>query len=107
MSKDEGFQIAVPTFNTELKQGEIQSVTVSLHRGEYFKQDVKLRIKPSKGISVEPTSVSVSASDKPDVQLRVAAAKDAAIGEYRIYVEGTPATGEPTSVSFKVKVVAP
>ena len=107
VSKDEGFRIAVPTFDTELKQGETQTVMVSLHRGEYFKRDVSLQIKASKGISIEPTSVWVKAGDKPDVQLRIAAAKDAALGEYRIYVEGTPASGEPNSVDFKVKVVAP
>ena len=107
VSKDEGFRIAVPTLDTELKQGEMRTVTVSLHRDEYFKRDVKLQMKASKGISVEPTSIRVDAGDKPDVQIRVAAATDAAIGEYRVYVKGTPATGEPTSVDFKVKVVAP
>ena len=107
VSTDEGFRIAVPTFDTQVKQGELQTVTVSVHRGEYFKRDVKLQIKASKGISVEPTSVWVKAGDKPDVQLQIAAAKDAAIGEYGIYVKATPATGEPTSVDFKVKVVAP
>ena len=57
VSKDEGFTIAVPSVDTELKQGEMQTVTVSLHRGESFKRDVKLQIKASKGISVEPSRV--------------------------------------------------
>jgi len=107
MFKDEGFRIAVPTFDTSVKQGEIQTVTVSLLRGKNLKQDVTLEAKASKGISVAPADVSVKASDKPDVQLRIDAPKDAAIGEYRVYVKGTPATGEATSVEFKVKVVAP
>jgi uncharacterized membrane protein len=107
VSTDEGFRIAVPALDTQVKQGELQTVTVSVHRGEYFKRDVKLQIRASKGISVEPTSAWVKAGDKPDVQLRIAAARDAALGEYRIYVEGTPASGQPTSVEFKVKVVAP
>ena len=55
VSTDEGFRIAVPTLDTQVKQGELQTVTVSVHRGEYFKRDVKLQIKASKGISVEPT----------------------------------------------------
>jgi uncharacterized membrane protein len=107
MSKDVGFRIAVPTFSTEVKQGEVQIVTVSLERGEYFKQDVKLQIKASTGISVDPTSVIIEASDKPDVQLRIAVAKDAAIGEYRVSVKGTPKTGASTSTEFNVKVVSP
>jgi len=105
--KDEGFKIAVPTFSTEVKQGEVQIVTVSLERGEYFKQDVKLQIKAAKGISVDPTSVIIKASGKPDVQLRIAAAQNAALGEYRVSVRGIPKTGEPTSTEFNVKVVSP
>jgi uncharacterized membrane protein len=105
--KEEGFKIAVPTFSTEIKQGEVQSVTVSLERGDYFKQDVKLQIEASKGISVDPTSVIIKASDKPDVQLRIAAAQNAALGEYHVSVRGIPKTGESTSTVFTVKVVSP
>ena len=105
--KGEGFKIAVPTLDVKLKQGETQSVTVSLERGDYFKQDVKLQIEASKGISVEPTSVVIKASDTPDVQLRIAAAQDAALGEYSVSVKGTPKTGESTSTKFTVKVVSP
>jgi hypothetical protein len=107
MTKDEGFKIGVPTFTTEVKQGELQTVTVSLNRDSLFKQDVTLHIKAAKGISVEPTSVTIKASDKPDVQLQIAAPKDAALGEYPVVVKGTPETGEPTCVGFTVKVVAP
>jgi uncharacterized membrane protein len=107
--KGEGFKIAVPTFDTKIKQGEIQTVTISLERGESFKQDVTLKIKLSKGegITFNPAKVLVKASDKPDVQLQISAAKDAAIGEYIVSVTGTPTTGEPTSTEFNVKVVAP
>ena len=107
MASDEGFKIVVPSSDTEVKQGEVQTVAVSLQRGELFKRDVKLEIKPTKGISVDPTHALLKASAKPDVQLRITAAKDAALGEYRVYVKGTPEPGEPTSVEFTVKVVAP
>lgn len=107
MSGGEGFKISTPTFDTKLKQGETQNVTISLKRGEYFKRDVKLEIRPSKGISVEPTEVLVKGSDDPDVQLQIAAATDANLGEYRVHIKGTPETGEPTSTELKVKVVAP
>jgi uncharacterized membrane protein len=107
MVKDEGFKIAVPTFSTEVKQGEIQMVTVSLRRDPLFKQDVKLEVNASKGIGVEPTGVTIKASEKPDVQLQIAAPKDAALGEYPVVVTGTPETGAPTAVGFTVKVIAP
>jgi uncharacterized membrane protein len=104
---DEGFKVAVPTLTTEIKQGETQSVTISLERGKYFKQDVKLQIEVSKGISIEPTSLVIKASDKPETQIRIAAAQNAAIGEYSVSVKGTPKTGEPASTAFNVKVVSP
>ncbi len=107
VSRDEGFKVTVPAFETEVKQGELQTVAVSIQRGEYFKRDVKLEIKASKGIGVAPTSIVIKASDKPDAQLRITAAKDAALGDYRVYVMGTPEAGQPTSAEFKVKVVAP
>jgi uncharacterized membrane protein len=107
MSGGEGFTITTPTFTTTIKQGETASVTISLKRGEYFKRDVTLEIKASKGISVEPTKALVRGSEKPDVQLRITAAKDADLGEYKIYLKGTPETGEATSTEIMVKVVSP
>ncbi len=107
MSGGEQFTIATPVLGVTIKQGETESATISLHRGEYFKRDVTLDIKPSKGITVEPREATVKASEKPDVHLRITAAKDAALGEYKIFVKGTPATGEPTSTEILVKVVSP
>jgi len=105
MTTDLGFQVAVPTFNTNVKQGEVQNVTLSLHRGNYFKEDVRLELKTTAGLSIDPSNILVKASDVPDVQFRIAAAKDAALGEYRVDVTATPATGQSTSVQFIVRVV--
>ena len=107
MSGGEGFKIDTPAFTTQIKQGETASVTVSLNRGEYFKRDVTLEIKASKGISVEPTRAMVRGSEKPDVHFQVTAAKDADLGEYKIYVKATPESGEATSTEVTVKVVSP
>jgi len=109
VAKGEGFNISVPSFDTKVKQGETQTVTIKIERGESFKQDVKLEIKLSKGegITFDPAKVVVKASDKADVQLTITASKNTAIGEYKVSVTGTPTTGESTSVEFKVNVVAP
>jgi uncharacterized membrane protein len=90
-----------------IKQGETTSVTISLNRGDAFKRDVTLEIRPSKGISVEPTTALVKGSDKADVQLRVTAAKDADLGTYQVFVKGTPDAGEATSTQITVNVVSP
>jgi uncharacterized membrane protein len=106
VSRNEEFRVAVPNFETDVKQGELRTITVSLHRGDYFKQDVKLETRTTKGISIEPSSILVKASDKPEVQFRIVASKEAALGEYHVYVKGTPKHGEPTEADFNVKAVA-
>ena len=105
--KDDGFKVAVPTFTTEVKQGQTQNVTISVERGKYFKQDVKLQIEASNGISPDPTSVLIKSSDRSEEHIQITVARDAAPGEYGIRVMGTPETGEPTSTVFTVKVVSP
>lgn len=107
--KGEGFKVAVPKFSTKLNQGEIQNVAISLVRGKSFNQDVTLEFKLTKGegITFDPAKVTIKAGDKSDVQLRVIAAKNAALGEYSVSAKGTPVTGEATAVKFNVKVVAP
>ena len=107
MSEDEGFKIQVPTFTKDVKQGDRQTVSVTLKRDKFFKQNVRLQISASSGISVTPTDVLVKASDTPEVQLQIAAPKDAALGEYRVFVKGTPETGLPASIEINVKVLAP
>ena len=107
MTKDVGFKIVVPNFAREIKQSETQNITVSLERGDYFKQDVQLQIQASKGVDVEPTSVLIKSSDRPEAQLRITVPKDASIGEYIVFVKGIPETGEPTSTVFTVKVISP
>ena len=107
MSADQGFRLSTPFFTTDIQQGDRMTVTVTVKRDEFFKEDVKLQATASPGIHIDPTHVVVKASDSPDVQFQIRAPKDAALGEYRVYVKGTPETGQPTSTEIKVKVVAP
>ena len=107
VSNDERFTIVTPVLPTTLKQGETSVVTISLKRGDAFKRDVTLDIRPSKGISVEPTQALVKGNEKADVQLRISAAKNADLGAYKILIKGTPAAGEATSTEFSLNVVSP
>jgi uncharacterized membrane protein len=107
VAKGEGFKIDVPTFDVKVKQGEIEVVTIKLHRGKYFKRDVTLEIAVDKGISIEPAKIVVKASDKSVVDFTIKVPRGAALGGYTVEVTGKPTTGEPTSVQFTVKVVAP
>jgi uncharacterized membrane protein len=100
------FKIAVPVMATAVKQGELQTVKLTLERGAGFKQRVKLEVKAPAGIQVEPSGATVEPGDKGDVQLKVTVAKDAPIGEHKILVKGTPDKGEPTETEFKITVGA-
>ena len=112
-SSDEGgragndtFRVAVPAIATDIKQGELQTVRLTLERGAGFKQRVKLELKAPAGLEVDPQDATVEPGDKGDVQLKITVAKDAAIGEYKILVRGTPDKGEPTETEFKIAVSA-
>jgi uncharacterized membrane protein len=105
LPQDKEFTIAVPTHST-VKQGESLPVTVSLNRGSFFKRNVKLEIN-AEGLSVTPNEVMIKASEKPEAQLQMTVPRDAALGEYRVYVNATPASGKTTSTEFTVKVVTP
>jgi uncharacterized membrane protein len=100
------FRIGVPALATTVKQGELQTVQLTLERGAGFKQRVKLEMKAPAGLQVEPGSAIVEPGDKGEVQLKVTVAKDAAIGEHKIQVKGTPDKGEATETEFKVTVNA-
>jgi len=99
---DKGFSITVPTSVT-LKQGASAAIDITLNRGAYFKRDVQLYINTD-GISVMPSYVVIKASDKAEMKFQIAAARDAAIGEYRVSVKGIPETGDTASTVFTVKV---
>jgi len=102
------FKVAVPVMTTDVKQGELQTVKVSVDRGSGFKQAVKLEFKSAagSGLTVDPGSTTVQPADKGDVQLKITAAKDAPLGASKILVKGTPDKGEAVEIEFKVSVVA-
>jgi uncharacterized membrane protein len=103
---DETFKVVVPAVGADIKQGEIQTVRVSVERGAGFKQEVKLELKAPDGLQVDPSSAKVKPGDKGDVQLKITAAKDAPLGEQKILVKGTPEKGEATEIEFKITVSA-
>jgi uncharacterized membrane protein len=100
------FKVVAPALGTSVKQGEFQSVKVSIERGEGFKQAVKLEFKSSTGVTVDPDSTTVKPGEKGEVQLKITAAKDAPLGESKILVKGTPDKGEAAETEFKVTVSA-
>lgn len=106
MTEQRAFRIQIRDRSMTIKQGDVETARVTLKRGDYFKQDVQLEISYPQGIRVEPNDVWIAASDRPDVELRVTARVDAALGKYPVTIKGTPETGEPTSNELMVTVKA-
>ena len=106
MSGNDTFKVVVPAIATDVKQGEVQTVRVSVERGTEFKYGVKLEVKAPTGLKVDPDNTTVKPGDKGDVQLTITAAKDAPLGDQKIMVKGTPDKGDPAEVEFKVTVSA-
>ena len=100
---DDTFKVVVPT-STDVEQGEVQTIRVSVNRGAGFKRAVKLEVKAPKGLSVDPDSVTVKPGDKGDVQLAITAAKDAPLGDQQVMMKGTPDKGDAVELMFKVTV---
>lgn len=105
LPQDKAFTVTVPK-RCVIKQGESISVTISLNRDSFFKRNVKLDIN-TEGIDVTPTDVLIKASEKPEIQAQITVPREAALGEYRVYVNATPSTGRTTSTEFTVEVVVP
>lgn len=101
------FHVSAPAMGTTIKQGDKQTVTLSVDRNSDFKQAVKLTADAPKGLHADLSKSTVAAGDPKDVSLSITADKEAAVGEHTIKVTATPDSGAATSVDVKVKVETP
>lgn len=103
-NKADKFTIKAPMTATTIKQGDRQTVTLTLDRGSDFKEAVSLAAEAPKGLKAELASKTVQPGEPADVTLTIEADKEAALADHVIKVTGTPKTGNATSVDVKVKV---
>ena len=100
------FKISAPTLPVMLKQGDKQTVTLTLDRGSGFQQTVKLDAQPPKGLKVEFDKSTIKASDAKEVSMSITADKDTALGDHVIKVTAKPDTGAETTLDVNVKISA-
>jgi uncharacterized membrane protein len=100
----EEFRLSAPVMPTSIKQGDTQTITLSVNRDRDFQRDVMLNVDAPKGLRAELSDTKVEASDKGDVTMKISADKDAPVGDHMIKVKGTPERGTPTAVEVKVKI---
>jgi uncharacterized membrane protein len=98
------FSLKAPTLSTTIKQGDTQTVTLTVDRDSDFKQTIKLQVTEPKGIHADLNKTQVTAADPKDTSLTIKVDKDAPLGDHVIKVTGTPETGSATSVDVKVTV---
>jgi uncharacterized membrane protein len=100
------FNISAPPAATAptIKQGDKQTVKLTLNRGSNFKEDVTLSADAPAGISVDLDPKTVKASDSKEVAVTISVGKDVAVGDHTVKVTGKPETGNATTSEFKVKV---
>jgi uncharacterized membrane protein len=101
---EETFTIDVPLLTTRVRQGESDTVDISLNRGRDFDEDVTLSFDNlPKGVTIDPASPKIKASDKK-VTITVKAAPDAALGEFSINVLARPSKGNDAKNKLKITV---
>jgi uncharacterized membrane protein len=100
----ETFTIKAPTMPTKIKQGDKQTVKLTLDRGRNFKQDVSLEAKTDKGVTVKLEPTTVKASGPETATATVSVDKNAPVGAHEVKVTAKPERGNATDVTFKVNV---
>jgi uncharacterized membrane protein len=103
----DSFTVSGPTTATTIKQGNKETVTVTLNRGSDFKKKVTLDVKAPDKVKATFDKTSIGSGDDKDVKLTIDVDKDAPVGEHVIKVTGTPESGNATTLDVKVSVVNP
>jgi uncharacterized membrane protein len=100
------FNISGPASVTAptIKQGDRQTVKLTLNRGSDFKEDVTLSAEAPTGLSVDLEPKKVKASDPKEFTATVTVGKEAAVGDHTVKVTAKPETGNATTYDLKVKV---
>ena len=102
------FKIEGPVTGETIKQGEQDTIDLSINRGSDFKKDVKLAADAPAKIKAELNKTMVKASEDTKFNMTVTVDKDAPIGDHVIKVTGTPeGGGSPTHLDVKIKVDKP
>ena len=101
---ENAFRLSTPMLVTHLKQGESKQVKIGIDRGKNFDEDVTLKFSDvPKGVTIEPASPTIKHGDK-EAALMVKAADDAAVGDFKVKVDGHPTKGPDAKDTFEVKV---
>lgn len=103
----ETFSMSVPVLATSVQQNESKQITISLHRGSDFNEDVSLRFSAiPEGVTITPASPMIKGSES-EAKIDVTADAAAPVGEFTVKVTGHPMkNGMDAENEFKINVTA-
>jgi uncharacterized membrane protein len=104
---DSKLNLKAPGGVTTIKQGETQTIKISLEPSDKYLADVPLTVKAPKGLTTELTPSTLRAADKGQTTLHVTADKKAPLGEHTIQVSATAEAANVSPAEVKIKVIAP
>src|SRR6266545_1639113 len=102
---ENSFKLTGGTIPPTIKQGDAESIKVTVERGKQFQNSVRLEAKAPEKIHVSVDRNLVKAADSPEVNVRVHPAEEAPPGDYKVTVTGTTDSGTPTNLELTVRVV--
>lgn len=100
------FTLHVPSAATNIEQGAMEAVEVSIDRGDLFQQPVTLSFETPAGVKIEPANPTIPADlEKAEVSVHVD--QTAELGEKQIRVLAKPQTGKAVELMMAIEVTQP
>jgi uncharacterized membrane protein len=101
---EDTFSLSVPTLSTKIRQGETKTMMISLKRGKNFSEDVHLKFDNlPKGVTMDPAAPTIKSSET-EIQIKIKAADDAALGDFTVKLMGEPSKGTTATNEVKITV---
>lgn len=99
------FTLEGPLMAIRVEQGEARTITLKVRRGKEFKQSLRLKFEPPRGMVVAMSEVTLRPLENDDVHLRVAVDSDAPPGNHSIHVTAMPEHGTAAHLDVKLHVL--
>jgi hypothetical protein len=103
---DNEFKLSPPLTAVRLKQGEAKDEKIEIKRGKGFDEDVTLKFTDiPKDVEIKPESPVIKHGDT-GVVINVKAKDTAAVGDFKVKIDGHPAKGKDAAETLEIKVSA-
>jgi len=102
---DQSFKLEGGTTPISVKQGDSQSVKITVDRGKNFHKSVRLSAEPNEKIRATCDRDLVKDGEPQDVNVKIHPAEDAPPGDYTVTLTGSSDSGAPARLNLAVKVL--